>query len=130
MSRDTRGKSDKQAPEKIFKKPKVLRLLLLILSVIVFFTLYEVCVAYNIGIIVHIYGILLALLLLAYGVLNRGFSRHIPESDELPPEMSDQEKEEYISTQKKRNKTAKALLIPIISILLTFAFDLIYILFT
>lgn len=112
--------------EQTYKKspgfPGAFRWLALVISVIIFFTVYEVCVVYDFRPIVIIYGILFGAFLLAYGVVNRGFSRQAPL---LPEGMDEDEKTEYLIKQSKRDKIAKMLLYPVISILVTFAFDLI-----
>ena len=125
MSKDKRSFA-----EKFTELPKIFRFLLLVICVIIFFTAYEVCIICRIKAIVHIYGILLAIFLLIFGVLNRGFLREKADFSALPEGMSEQEKEAYIAKERKRDSAAKLVLLPILSILLTFAFDLIYMLFT
>lgn len=96
------------------------------LCVAAIFALYQICVMLYFKYIIHIYSAVLFLCALAYGIINRGFSNRKITSEQLPAEWEAQRKADFISDMEKRRKKSKPLLIPIIGILVTFAYDIIY----
>lgn len=71
-----------------------------------------------------IYLILSCALLVAYVVVNRGFSSEATAPDELPDTMSAVEKTEYLRTEAKRKKAAKIILVFFGAVALTLLVDL------
>ncbi len=90
--------------------------LLTFLCVALSFGVYQLAIKFEFGYIIHIYAALLFVCSLCYGIFNRGFLSKAPEA------LSFEEKEAWNA----RHKKAKYFLIPVIAILLTFAFDFIY----
>lgn len=91
-------------------------------SVAVIFGVYQLCVQLNFKYIVHIYAVLLGIFTVCYAILNRGFYNKTLTLEELPGEWTVEQKEAFLS----RGKKAKYFLIPVIGILLTFAYDIIF----
>ena len=70
--------------------------------------------------VMFIYMAALTVLVLAYIIYNRGFSRKGITVDMLPAEWSEEKKNEFVESGKKRLQRSKWLLIFIISLLFTF----------
>ena len=70
--------------------------------------------------VMFIYMASLAILVFAYIIYNRGFSRKGVTVDMLPPEWSEERKLEFVENGKLRLQKSKWLLIFIISLLFTF----------
>lgn len=100
-----------------------------LLSAILLFGIYQAAIYLHFGFIIHIYAAVLCVCGIAFGILNRGFSKKIPDADSLPEEWDKNQKYQYIEEQKKRRKKAKIFLIPIFGILVTFAFELVYLIY-
>ncbi len=93
------------------------------------FALYQICVALYFKYIIHIYSVALFLCALGYGIINRGFFNRKITAEQLPAEWDSERKKAFISDMEKRRKKAKLLLIPVIGILITFAYDIIYLIY-
>jgi hypothetical protein len=70
--------------------------------------------------VMFVYMTSLAILVFAYIIYNRGFSRKGVTVDMLPPEWSEERKLEFVENGKLRLQKSKWLLIFIISLLFTF----------
>ena len=70
--------------------------------------------------VMFIYMATLTVLVFAYIIYNRGFSRKGITVDMLPSEWSEEKKNEFVESGKKRLQRSKWLLIFIISLLFTF----------
>lgn len=114
--------TDKPQP----KKRKFRQLGLLGLSFIVIYGIYAAGCQFEFKPIVAIYLGLLFVLLIAFVILNRGFDTKSPDSNMLPDDWDEEKKTLYLSADQKRKKIARSLLFIIIPLLLTFAFDIIY----
>jgi hypothetical protein len=114
--------TDKPEP----KKHKLRRLGLLALSFAVIYVIYVAGCRYEFKPIVPVYfGVLLALLV-AFIILNRGFDTKSPERGMLPDDWDEEKKTVFLADDEKRKRIARSLLFFIIPLLLTFAFDIIY----
>ncbi len=125
MSRRYRLKKKKTPLQELRKEAKKVnwRLwLITFISVVCIFGVYQLCVYLNFRPIVHIYAIAVCLLAIAFCVLNKGFSNRKLTLNDLPKEWDDGKKAAFLENRRR----ARYLLIPIIGILLTFAFDIIY----
>lgn len=114
--------TDKQQP----KKRKFRQLGLLALFFIVIYGIYAAGCQFEFKPIVPIYMGLLLVLLITFVILNRGFDTKPPERNLLPDDWGDEKKTVFLAADKKRKKIARILLFIIIPLLLTFAFDIIY----
>ncbi len=119
-------KQEARAPR---KKLPVKKLLLLLLSFAVFYTVYQIAIYYYYGEIVHIYCISAGVLAVLYILYNRG-RLTVPERDSLPDEWGEKEKDDFLAEVKTRRKKSSFLLYLLIPILLTVAFDMISIFLT
>ena len=98
----------------------------IVISTLAIFGIYQLCIYLHFKYIIHIYALVLAACGLSFGIINRGFSSKKLTAEDLPKEWSDDKKTQYIEEQNKRRKKAKLFLIPAFGILITFAFDIIY----
>lgn len=108
------------------RKRRVRQLGLLALSFIVIYGIYAAGCRMLWKPIVPVYFGALLMLLVAFVVLNRGFDSKLPEYDMLPDNWDGEKKAGFLTAEKKRKKLARILLYIIIPLLLTFAFDIIY----
>ena len=97
-----------------------------LLTVALIFAVYQVAVHLGFVYIIHIYSIAAAGLAIAYFILNRGLSGHKVRIEDLPEGWEPERKAAFIEKAQKRHGIAKKLLIPIIGIMLTFAYDIVY----
>lgn len=120
----------KQTPKEILKaeakKVNWGLIVLTLISICGIFTIYQAALRCEFEYIVHIYGILAAVLALGFAVLNRGFSRKKLTVDELPENWDAQRKQSFMRKEEKRRKLAKYLLIPLVGIMISFAYDVVY----
>lgn len=114
--------TDKPLP----KKRKYRQLGLLALSFIVIYGIYAAGCQFEFKPIVPIYLGLLFVLSIAFVILNRGFDTKPPERNMLPDGWDEEKKTIFLDGDKKRRNIARKLLFIIIPLLLTFAFDIIY----
>lgn len=96
------------------------------LLVAAIFALYQICVALYFKYIIHIYSLVLFVCALCYGIINRGFSNKKITAEDLPHDWEPERKKAFIADVERRRKKAKPLLIPVIGILVTFAYDIIF----
>ncbi|MHB1153088.1 MAG: hypothetical protein ACYCWE_04885 [Eubacteriales bacterium] len=108
------------------KKRNFRQLGLLALSFIAIYGIYAAGCQLEFKPIVLIYLGLLFVLLIAFVILNRGFDTKPPERSMLPDDWDEEKKTVFLTADKKRRKIARSLLFIIIPLLLTFAFDIIY----
>lgn len=93
---------------------------------LLFFCIYQIGLYYKIIAVMYIYSVLMGVLILIYGILNRGFSKFEPENIVFPDKMTEEEKQKALEKETKRRKTAKYFLIPLIGVMVTLAFDVVY----
>lgn len=70
-----------------------------------------------------IYGVVFAVLTIAYVVYNRGFSRDGVTREMLPDTMSEEEKSEFFTDRDRRKKKSKWMLTVIIPLIFTLMLD-------
>ncbi len=97
-----------------------------LLSVAAIFSVYQVAVYFRFKYILHIYCILAGVLMILYFLTNRGFSGHKVTYESLPEDWDKERKDAFLNSIEARHRRAKKLLIPIIGILSTLAFDIVY----
>ena len=93
---------------------------------LVLFAVYQAGIYFESIAVMYIYAILMGVLIIVYGILNRGFSGFDPEKVSFPKNMAEEEKQILIEKELKRRKKAKIVLIPLIGIMVTLAFDTLY----
>ena len=112
-------------PEEKSKRPWK-RVLQLIVSSIIVVGIYITGVNMELKWVIYLYYAAMLVLGLAFLLLNRGLDTTLPTPDILPDSWTDEQKAVFIAKEKKRKKMAKNLLLVLIPLLLTFAFDLLY----
>lgn len=103
--------------------------LITLLSVAVIFAVYQVAVMFEFKPIIHIYAALLFISALCFGMINRGFSNKKVTHEDLPRDWDTERKNAFIADTDSRRRRAKIFLIPIIGILVTLAYDVIYLVY-
>lgn len=98
----------------------------LTLSLVVFFTVFEVGISFEFRPIYPIYYALLIISGAAFLHFNRGVSRKLPDASELPAEWSDERRDKYLARLARDKKVARKLLLAVIPLMLVFAFDVLY----
>ena len=91
-------------------------------AVIAAYAIYLVCFNFGFFYIVHVYGVILFVSLLTFGILNRGFSQKLPTAEDIP-DMAELEREIA------RRKKGRYFLIPVIAVIMTFMLDLVWLQF-
>lgn len=104
------------------QKVKGRYLLGVLAAVVAAYALYLVCFNFGIFYIIHIYGAVLFVSLLAFGILNRGFSQRLPTAEDIP-DPAELEKELV------RRKRGRYFLVPVIAVVMTFMLDLVWLQF-
>ena len=106
------------------KKFNIGMLLLLVFNTAVIFGFYQYMLTsrYFLPVLI-IYMTVLALLLIAYVIYNRGFSRNGVTVDMLPDSMTNEEKVSFVEDALRRKKKSKWMLTLIFPFVFTFAFD-------
>lgn len=108
------------------KKNRLRQFILLALSFIVIYGIYAAGCRAEFKPVVPLYLGLLLVLLTAFIILNRGFDAKPPGREMLPDLWDEERKDAYLLADGRRRKIARFLLFFIIPLLLTFAFDLVY----
>ena len=101
--------------------PKLRTLLVLILNFILLFALYQLLLRAESVVGMYLYLGAVAVLAVAYYIINRGFGKPITDPALLPEEWSHKEKCDYVELVKSRHEKAKKLLLwlfPLIAVLL------------
>ena len=99
-------------------------LLLLVLVTAVIFCFYRVMLRFPyFQYVMYGYMAVAAALILTYVIYNRGFSRKSITADMLPPEWSEEQREEYVADGKRRLHRSRWLLIPILAFVFTFGYE-------
>lgn len=104
-------------------------LLQLIISCVVVMAIYQTALYFQFKPIMWIYYVLLIVSVLAFIYFNKGINRKVVTWEQLPEEWSDAEKDSFIIKLNKHKKIAKKILLLIIPLLFTFAFDVMYLFF-
>ena len=103
-----------------FKKAGVL--LLWIVGAI---AVYQLCNSQEWTFHLYAYPILVGILGGAFVLLNGGFSRELPAREDLPADMTEEEKDALLEKLGKRKEIAKKLLYPLIALLFAVFADLV-----
>ena len=102
------------------------KMILLVLVVALIFGFYRAMLNFSFfKVIFWVYLAALPILIIAYFVYNKGMSAKGVTEDMLPEEWSREEKIKFIEDGKQRLKKSAWMLMVIIGLLFTFAFDLI-----
>ena len=121
-----RKKSPKEEIRQEAKKINWKLWIVTLISVAAIFSVYQIAVYLRFGYILHIYCILAGVLMILYFFINRGFSGHKATYEDLPETWDSERKNAFLRDAEQRHRRAKKLLIPIIGILSTLAFDIVY----
>jgi len=105
------------------------RALLLFLSFLVFFSLYQIGIYFYQLWILHAYCIAAGVLVVAYAAWNRGVFR-VPKAEELPKEWKKDEKEAFIAEIAGRRAKSSILLYFLIPLIMTVLFDTVWLFLT
>ena len=112
------------------KKPFPIKRLFILLGITaLIFAIYQIMIAFELEIAVHIYWILLGVIAMVYIGINRGTFKPITY-DDLSDELSPSEKDKIIKEQERRFERSRPLLYVIIAIIFTLIFDTAYIFLT
>ena len=115
-----------KTPEKKERKPRSIRLLLiLILNTVLALGLYELGNYFEFYPTFWIYFALALGFSLAYLIYNRGLSRDKITPEMLPPDWSAEKKCEFFAERDKRKNNSKWMLTIIIPLFVTLAFDMV-----
>lgn len=101
--------------------PKLRTLLVLILNFILLFALYQLLLRAESVVGMYLYLGAVAVLAVAYYIINRGFGKPITDADTLPDSWSYKEKCDYVEHVRARHESAKKILywlFPLILVLL------------
>ena len=98
----------------------------LLVSCGIVIAVYQTALYFQFQPIQWIYYGLLIVSALAFLYFNKGINRKITAREELPEEWSEIEKDNYLAKLTKHKNIAKKLLLLIIPLLFTFAFEVIY----
>lgn len=112
------------------RKPPVGKVLILVASTAVVYSVYLIACRFQFKPIVHIYAAVLTVLMCAYIIMNRGLGSKSPEPDMLPQDWSEEKKTEYIEDDRLRKKRAKPILMAVLPFIFTFLFDMLFIIIT
>ncbi len=131
MKKKTRKKARpaSPAPKKRLSRIPKKKLLLLLLSLLVFFSIYQIAIHFRAGWILHVYCISAGALAIAYIAINRGMLSP-PDRDRLPDDWSEEKKETFLQEQLVRRRRSSVLLYFLIPIILSVVYDMIYIYLT
>ncbi len=105
------------------------KLFILLGSLALIFSVYQIAVYFYAEWIIHVYCISAGTLAAAYIIINRGLLS-LPEEKQLPEAWSDDKKTEFLEEQKKRRKISSVLLYILVPIILTVIYDMIYLFLT
>ena len=119
-------KSPLSAADKKTAVNNILRLLCLIAVTMVIFCLYRFLIDhYYFEIVLGIYMAIAVVVIFAYVIYNRGFSRKGVTAEMLPDTWSDEEKREFIEDGERRLRKSRPLLVLCFAFAFTFLFDVI-----
>ena len=119
-------KSPVSAADKKTAVNNILRLLCLIAVTMVIFCLYRFLIDhYYFEIVLGIYMAIAVVVIFAYVIYNRGFSRKGVTAEMLPDTWSDEEKREFIEDGERRLRKSRPLLVLCFAFAFTFLFDVI-----
>ena len=103
----------------------VVRIISTVLLSVIVFAFYRFSLATNLffPIVMWSYMGILSVLVFAYIIYNRGFSRHGVTEEMLPDEWTEEKKRDFVEDAKNRISKSKWMLVLIISFLVTFLFE-------
>ena len=121
--------------DKRIKKEAIYKLVILILLTAAIFAVYRLAIKIPIietgyfdipllEIMMPVYYITLTVFIAVYIIYNRGFARTSITMDMLPDQWSYEEKVEFIEDGRRRKKRSEWMLMPILGISFTLAFEL------
>ena len=104
-------------------KSKLRTLLLLALNFILLFAVYQLFLRAESTIGMYLYLGAVAVLAVAYYIVNRGFGKPITDADTLPDSWSYKEKCDYVEHVRARHESAKKILYWIFPLILVLLID-------
>jgi len=107
--RDPRGK----------QKAKGRHLLGMLSAVILAYAVWLICFEFGFIYIVHVYAVILFASMMAFGVMNRGFSQSLPTAEDIPDAAE-------LERELKRRKRGRLFLVPTVAVIVTFMLDLVW----
>ncbi len=117
---------EKSAADKKVMYGNIMRLAILIAVTLAVFCLYRILIdRYYFEYVLMAYMTASAVVIFAYVIYNRGFSRLRLTEDMLPNTMTAEEKREFIEDGKRRLKKSRPMLIIIFAFAFTFIIDII-----
>ncbi len=119
----------KDGKTKLKRKIPRKKLLLLLTSLVVIFSIYQIAIYFYVEWILHVYCIAAGILAILYIAINRGMLT-VPDREVLPDDWSKEKKDTFIAEQAVRRKKSSVLLYILIPIILTVVYDMIYIYLT
>ena len=106
-----------------FKKTLIYVVPTIIISAVMFILYRRLLNVFYYERVLTIYMALTTALLIIYLMYNRGFSRRGVTRDMLPPEWSEERKQEFIDSAQKRFKNSRWLLVVVSALFLVFVID-------
>ncbi len=104
------------------QKVKGRYLLGMLLAIVLAYAVWLLCFNFGFIYIVHIYAVILFLSMMAFGILNRGFSQALPTAEDIPDEAD-------LAREIKRRRMGRKFLVPTVAVMFTFMLDLIWLQF-
>ena len=101
------------------QKVKGRHLLGMLLAIVLTYAVWLISFEFGFIYIVHVYAVILFVSMMAFGVMNRGFSQSLPTAEDIP-DAAELEKEI------RRRRKGRIFLVPTVSIIVTFMLDLIW----
>lgn len=101
------------------QKVKGRYLLGMLAAIILAYAVWLICFEFGFIYIVHVYAVILFASMMAFGVMNRGFSQTLPTAEDIPDSAQ-------LEKELKRRKKGRIFLVPTVAVLVTFMLDLIW----
>ncbi|MBQ3100170.1 MAG: hypothetical protein IJC50_04185 [Clostridia bacterium] len=98
------------------------QLLGMLFAIILAYAVWLLCFEFGFIYIVHVYAVILFASMMAFGVMNRGFSQTLPTAEDIP-DAAELEKEI------RRRKRGRIFLVPTVAVIVTFMLDIIWLWF-
>jgi len=131
QSKENYESTAKKQLKSALKRFNFKRLLNAFVTFIVVFLIYQVGIFFQFKPIIHIYSWLTFFLAMAFFILNRGFGKLSSKVNEenLPKDLSDEQKKAYLHAEKIRTKYKLIALYLLTAFLLTLFIDSIYLVY-
>lgn len=101
------------------QKAKGRHLLGMLSAVILAYAVWLICFEFGFIYIVHVYAVILFASMMAFGVMNRGFSQSLPTAEDIPDAAE-------LERELKRRKRGRLFLVPTVAVIVTFMLDLVW----